>query len=182
MSAVAERAGVSKANIYHHFKTKQNLYMAALSIACTESRQLLQDMEKNPGTLAQSLSHFAQSHLSSILQHDQVARLILRGLLDEGSKCGRQIAEQGFGENFARLVKILRAGQVRGELRRDVDPAMVATLLIGADVFFFEARDVLRHYPDVDFAEAPARYSGMLTDILLRGIQAESAQPPDNFS
>lgn len=172
MSAIAHHAGVSKANIYHHFATKQELYLAVLGEACRETGSLLQDMENNRGSLSQKLGRFAEAHLSSILQHEQFSRLILRELLENGPLRGKELAERGFGENFARLVAILRAAQTRGELRRDIDPAMAATLLIGADVFFFEAREVLRHYPDVSFDDDPARYSQMLVDILLRGIVA----------
>jgi TetR/AcrR family transcriptional regulator len=67
-------------------------------------------------------------------------------------------------------VEILRTGQKNGELRKDIDPAMLATLLIGADVFFFQSREVLRHFPDVSFTDTPGSYSRMLVDILLHGI------------
>jgi TetR/AcrR family transcriptional regulator len=41
---------------------------------------------------------------------------------------------------------------------------------VGANAFFFEAADVLRHFPDVGFADDPARYSRMVADILLYGV------------
>lgn len=47
---------------------------------------------------------------------------------------------------------------------------MIAVMLIGANVFFFEAREVLRYFTDVDFVDKPEQYSHMLVDILLNGI------------
>lgn len=91
-------------------------------------------------------------------------------MLENGPQRGKEFAEQVFGQNFASLVKILRAGQTKGELRKGVDPAMLATLLIGADVFFFQSHEVLRHCPDVSFTDAPESCSSMLVDILLHGI------------
>lgn len=170
MSAVAREAGVSKASVFYHFATKRELYLAVLTQACRESSAMLRDMEASRGGVEQKLGRFAGMHLSTILEHEQFSRLILRELLENGPRRGQELAQQGFGENFARLVKILRVAQDDGELRRDVDPAMAAVLLIGADVFFFEARDVLRHYPDVTFSDDPSRYSRMLVDILLRGM------------
>lgn len=175
MSAVARRAGVSKASVFYHFATKRELYLAVLTQACRESSAMLRDMEASRGGVEHKLGRFAQMHLSTILEHEQFSRLILRELLENGPQRGQELAQQGFGENFARLVKILRAAQDDGELRRDVDPAMAAVLLIGADVFFFEARDVLRHYPDVTFSDDPSRYSRMLVDILLRGMLPAAA-------
>lgn len=176
MSAIAATAGVSKANIYHHFATKQELYMAVLREACSVTGGLLNDMEAQGVPLRESLPRFAHAHLSSLLERAEFARLVLRELLEEGPKRGKELAEQGFAPSFARLVGIIRGGQASGELRADLDPAMVATLLIGADVFFFEAQNVLRHYPEVDFAENPPRYTDMLIDILLHGILPPAAR------
>jgi TetR/AcrR family transcriptional regulator len=75
-----------------------------------------------------------------------------------------------FGPNFAKLVEIIRGGQARGELRAGVDPAMVAVMLIAANVYFFEARHMLRHFPDVDFAADPQHYSAKMLQLMLHGI------------
>ena len=173
MHDIAAAAGVSKANIFHHFASKQTLYIEVVRGACQDSFDRLQNLDADDGPFAQRLEVFAAGMLRNMLEHDQVQRLILRELLTHGEERGRELAEQVFGDNFARLVSILRAGQTRGELRADLDPAMAATLLIGANVFFFEAQQVLRHFRDVDFAHEPTRYTQMLTDILLRGILAQ---------
>ena len=170
MNAIAERAGVSKANIFHHFKSKNDLYLAVLKIACADSRPQIDQLDTGSGTLVERLRDYSRSHLDSILQDEKISQLILRDLLEKGPQRGKEFAEM-FGQDFARLVEILRSGQKKGELRKDIDPAMVASLLIGADVFFFQSREILRHFPDVKFTDKPTRYSEMLVDIMLRGIQ-----------
>lgn len=170
MSAIAELAEVSKANIFHHFKSKNALYLAVLKTACSESLPQIDRLENGTGTLVDRLRDFSLSHLSNILRDEKISRLIQRDLLKNGPQRGKEFAEQVFGQNFARLVDILRTGQKKAELREGIDPAMLATLLIGADVFFFQSREVLRHFPDVDFTDTPERYSAMLVDILLHGI------------
>lgn len=177
MNDIAAAAGVSKANIFHHFASKQALYIEVVRGACQDSFERLQYLGDGGGPFAGRLGTYAADMLGNMLEHDQVHRLILRELLTNSEQHGRELAEQVFGDNFARLVTILRAGQGRGELRADIDPAMVATLLIGANVFFFESQQVLRHFRDVDFARDPASYSRMLTDILLRGIAAPVDKP-----
>lgn len=170
---IAERAGVSKANVFHHFESKNALYHAVVRNACADSIERLQQLQHEDGAVPGQLADFAGKHLKSLLDHNRVSRLILRELLGEkGARHALELAEKVFGENFAILVEIVRTGQRRGELRADFDPAMVATLLIGANVFFFESQEVLRHFKDVDFARDPARYSRMLMDILIAGIRA----------
>jgi TetR/AcrR family transcriptional regulator len=170
MNAIAERAGVSKANIFHHFKSKNALYLEVLKTACNESSSQIDQLGNGTGTLVERLRKFSQAHLANILQDEKISRLIQRDLLENGPQRGKEFAEQVFGQNFASLVDILRTGQKKGELHKGIDPAMLATLLIGADVFFFQSREVLRYLPDVGFTDAPESYSTMLVEILLHGI------------
>jgi TetR/AcrR family transcriptional regulator len=175
MSAIGEAAGVSKANVFHHFISKNDLYLAVLRNACRDAVQHLDDLSSDEAALTERLTQFARAHLVNLLDHAQVARLMLRELLSDNPRQGQELAEKVYGEKFSRFVAILRTGQKAGELRADIDPAMVATVLLGANVFFFESREVLRHFPDVTFTQQPERYSTMLADILLHGIL-----PPDS--
>lgn len=178
ISAIAERAGVSKANVFHHFSSKHALYQAVLRHAIREVTRQLAHMGSHSGAVSADLAQFAHGHLSSILEHDQFARLMLREILSDMPQERLKIAQQVFGETFSELVTILRRGQLHGELRADMDPAMVAMLLVGADIFFFQVNKIFRHFPEVNFADDPARYSGMAVDILLRGILAPGATGP----
>ncbi len=176
MNDIALRAGVSKANIFHHFSSKSTLYHAVLSNACKESRARIDQLESSDGTFAERLARFAAGHLQGILQHDNLSRLILRDVLENGPERSRELAEQVFGPNFAKLVEIIADGQARGELRQNVDPAMVAVMLIAANVYFFEARDLLRHFPAVSFAENPQQFSANMVEVLLNGILPQEAK------
>lgn len=170
MNDIAAAAEVCKANVFHHFKSKNDLYLAVVRRACAGASAHLDDLGAKQAPLAERLGTFAEAHLQELLEHAHITRLILRELLGGNPRAGQDLAEQVYGEKFSRFVAILRAGQKAGTLRADVDPALVATVLLGADVFFFEAQDVLRHFPEVKFSRQPARFSRGLTDILLHGI------------
>lgn len=173
---IAEQADVSKANIFHHFSSKMALYLAVVRAACQDSLMRLQNLGTETGPFAARLENFVQRQLEDMLEREQVHRLIKRELLRDGERQGRELAEQVWGDGFGRFVAFIRAAQARGELRADFDPAMVATLLIGANVFFVDSRQVLPHFPDITFAGDPAAYTRMAIDIVLRGILAN----PDN--
>jgi TetR/AcrR family transcriptional regulator len=169
VNAIAERAGVSKANVFHHFNSKDALYLAVIKNCCGKNAAL-KNIISGPAPLRECLPRFAESHLTTILEQEHVSRLIARELLKDSPERAEELAQQIFGPDFARFVEILRQRQAAGELRAEIDPAMVAVLLIAADVFFFEARPVLQHFPDVKFAQQPEQYSRMLADILMHGI------------
>lgn len=170
IQAVAQNAGVSKANVFHHFGSKEGLYLAVLRSVCQRAAPLLQTLVKEGEDFPARLDHFAKAHVAYLLAHPGTMRLLLRELLEGDARRGQELAEQAVGENFTRLIGILREGQRRGELRAAVDPAIAAALLVGADVFLFQARPVLRHLKGVGFADAPERYSEGLVDILLHGL------------
>ena len=170
VNAIAGRASVSKANIFHHFTSKNALYLAVLQAAAKETRERIDVLQNTEGNFVEHLSHFCQEHLQSILQRDYISRLVLRDLLEEGETRGQELAEQVFGRNFAKFVEMIRLGQSRRELRSDLDPAALAVLLIAANVYYFLARSVLPHLPDVDFAGQPQRYSNKIMQLLQQGI------------
>jgi TetR/AcrR family transcriptional regulator len=168
--SVADRAGVSKANIFHHFSTKRELYLAVLNNAVRDATLHLQNLDTS-GPFRTRFAAYAHNVLSSMLQQEPLHRLIQRELLaDNDGQLTKDLAERVFKDKFARLVAILRGGQQSGELRADVDPAMAAVMLFGANVFYLHSRNVFKHFPDVSFAGDPAGYTARLTDILLHGI------------
>lgn len=176
ISGIAVRAGVSKANVFHHFSSKRELYVAVLRNACSDAAARLGDLETRNGSFQERFNAYAVDMFDGMLERERLHRLMLRELLTEDDgRLAKELAERAFGEKFARLAAILRAGQACGELRPDFDPAMAAIALIGANVFFLQSRNVLRHLPDAGAAADPRRYGALLADVLLRGMLARPA-------
>jgi TetR/AcrR family transcriptional regulator len=171
MSEIADHCGVSKANLFHHFTNKRELYTAMLHNACRDAAEHLQHLEARDGGFAERFSDYAADMLRSALNHERLHRLMLRELLTEKDESlTRELAERVLGDKFARLVTILRTGQTRKALRTDFDPAIAAIMLIGMNVFFLQCQKLFKHFPDVRVAADPKRYSALVSDILLRGI------------
>ena len=171
MSAIAKEAGMSKANIYHHFRAKDDLHQAALRFAAEGIKTLLENVEESGTTVSRKLELFAKAHIEGMLGHADMARLILRELLTDSRKRGREIAESGFARNFSALTELVRKGQKNGELRKELDPAAVTALVVAANIFFFQNNEVLRHYREVTFADDPELYVKTVSEILLNGIR-----------
>lgn len=171
VSAIAARAGVSKANVFHHFRTKDRLYLAVLRRACEAGSEIWRERMAGADSFREGIRHAARAHLNHLLAQGDVSRLILREVIENGPRRGPELAEQVFGEDFDGFVQIIREGQRRGDLRRDADPSVVAALLLGADVFFFLAHSVMIHMRSAAFAADPERYSALLSDYLLNGLE-----------
>lgn len=173
MSAIANLANTSKPNIYHHFKSKNDLYLAVMNTAAQYSSALLDELADAPGTFQTKLSAFAAGQLGSIMRHKLRTQLILREALSGGSESGRDIAKHVVGESFSRLVAMIRQGQQEDEFRADIDPTLAAFMIVSANIFFFQSAPVMQHIPGVQFTKDADSYLTGVMDILFNGVLQE---------
>jgi len=166
---IATRAGVSKATIFHHFASKQALYLEVMRRACLNIGVILKSLEGMACQSVQPIRAFASAHLQNLFEQEDVSRLILRELTDGNCERGQAMAVEVFGEHFSRLVSLIRSGQEKGVLREDMDAADAAAAIVGLNVFLFESWPVLRHLPDTHFSD-PAHTGDRLLRLLLLGI------------
>lgn len=172
ISAIAERAGVSKANIFHHFKSKAALYQQVLREACQSFSEAIESASRRHDDSVGRLCAYAQQRLHDYIEDPMSSRLVLRALTSDGVDSDIQPVRDDFAASFHRLVELIHAGQTAGHLRADVSPALVAVLLNAGNVFYAQTRPLLQHFKDIDFADDARRYSAQMMDILLRGIIA----------
>jgi len=173
MSAIAKLAHTSKPNIYHHFKNKNELYLAIMKTAVQRSSTLLDALEDAPGTFRQRLAGFSAGQLDNILAHTRSTQLILREALSGGSERGREIAKYTVGEVFNRLVSMVKQGQEEGEFRSDIDPALASFMIVSENMFYFQSVPVMKHIPEADFSEDARAYNDGVMDIFFNGVLQE---------
>jgi len=170
MSAIAKLADTSKPNIYHHFKSKNDLYLAVMKEAVARSSALLDSLEDAPGSFSQRLSGFSSGQLENILAHKRSTQLILREALSGSPERGQEIANHVVGNIFARLVAMVHHGQLENEFRKDIDPALAAFMVIASNMFFFQGSSVMQHIPEIHFTKDASAFSNGVMDILFNGV------------
>jgi len=172
---IASEAGISKANIYHHFHSKDELYLAVLKYALQDMNNLLAEFPKSDDSPMQQLAHFASEHLKHINANANISRLMLREMLDGGSSRGRELAEQVFSEYFTKLRSLLCKAQTCGEIKADINPDHIAVALAGLNVFLFQAWATLAHLPGNAFKHQQA--SGkIMFELLLHGAVSQGGK------
>ncbi len=170
MRRIAEAAGVSKAKIDHHFASKQALYFAIMRRSAEELTALLENLAEGKGSFEQRLQVFASAHLEHLFENQARVRLVLREAFSGDEEKSRAVVEQMVGGLVNRMIAIFEAGQRAGLLRADLDPGLCAHLLMGADLFYFQAHGLLEQIPEAGFARQPDRYSRQMIDVLLHGM------------
>jgi TetR/AcrR family transcriptional regulator len=170
MSAIAALANTSKPNIYHHFKNKNELYLAVMKTAVRRSSALLDALEDAPGTFRERLGGFSAGQLENILGHKRSTQLILRETLSEDSQHGEELTRLVMGEVVSKLVAMVSQGQEKNEFRKDIDPTLAAFMIVSANMFFFQASPAMRHIPDFDFIDDANTFSRGVMDVLINGM------------
>ncbi len=177
VNEIALAAGASKANIFHHFGSKQDLYMAVLKVATDRAGgDVGRRAAAEEGDVPERLGLFMANYLTVLITHPHSSRLIMREVMENGEKSGAALARELFTDNFVRIVSLIRAGQACGVLRKDLSAELLAVLMVGVNVFFFHTRAVMRHLPGVAFADAPEDFSRGALELLMNGALAPANQ------
>jgi AcrR family transcriptional regulator len=160
VEGLVERTGIAKTTLYRHWPTRDDLLAAV--IAKLDGGWPLPDT----GSVRQDL-------------HDLLARRVEAARTPQWERCMPALVEGAAhhphlaaitarltSQILAQIETLLGRGIERGELRRDFDPQLAASTLIGPIVF---RRLLLQEAPTLQ------RVSSVI-DLLMRGIDA---QPPD---
>ena len=145
MRQIAERSGVTKSLIHHHFGSKEGLWKAvkehALGIYAHEQRDELENAE-NPD--ADLLRRGVVNYFRFLKDNPQVVRLLAWTHIEGDESCGEMDAE------LVRLgAERIRQGQDSGLFRDDVNPTHVVTIFVMTCLQWFEARSHHAQWPGI---------------------------------
>jgi len=171
MQHVAKAANTSKSNLYHHFQSKDDLYVSVLKSACLEMQNLAQSLNQTDGLARERLSLFSKEHLKHLNKKSHISKLILRELLDNDNNRGRELAEKVFQEHFLQMQQLIQSGQQQGEIRQDINPATMAVSIVGLNVFLFQSFPVLQHLSKQAFQHQESTRQSMF-ELLWHGFSS----------
>ena len=141
MREVAEAAGLGKSSVFHHFRSKAELYLAVTERVLARIDEGLRPALDSSGTAAERLDRWIDALIDALAEHAAAARLLLRGLFEDDAFDAEaypegQDAERRLESILAGITQLLREGEQRGEFRRTNVPNTLQTL-IGATVYHF---------------------------------------------
>lgn len=80
IDAVAERLGATKGRIYHHYRSKADLYFDVQVAAMNRVTEAIEPIAKGPGGAAQRLSAMALRHAQILLNELPMQKVAVQGL------------------------------------------------------------------------------------------------------
>jgi TetR/AcrR family transcriptional regulator len=170
INEVALAAGVCKANVFHHFATKQDLYERVLAQVCDAFGRSLDALELKEQGLAARLRRLVEWHNAFLHQRPHGTRLILRELTGSPTLLERNPVFALIRRNFDRVVALLT--EVSGEMREGISPALVAKVILSLNLFGFQTERLNEKLAMAGSLATRPELQRQWLDLLLHGIEA----------
>jgi len=146
MREVADAAGLGKSSLFHHFRSKVQLYLAVLERVLERMEERLAPILTSPLGAAEKLDRWIDELIDTLTEQPATARILLRAIFEEDEFDGEDWPEgQAVDRHLAAVIegitRLLDDGMRAGELRRASTPHVVQTL-IGATVYHFASGEI----------------------------------------
>jgi len=140
LAHIAECAGIRKASLFHHFESKDALYLEAIGTTLAPIGQLVAEAAVSAGDFVARLDSLSVGIARALGGEPVAARLLFRELVDRGRFLhgpGAVVVEQVLGAGQA----FLQAGMDEGAIQPG-NPAHLMMTLVGVHLAFFAAPDL----------------------------------------
>ena len=128
VAAVAERLGLTKSALYHHYESKEHLLGVALDEALGGLEGVLAEPGARDGSAGERLEHVLRGAVRVLVDRLPYVTLLLR--VRGNSEVERQALERRRAFDH-RITDLVRDAQTEGTVRVDVDPSVATRLVFG---------------------------------------------------
>jgi TetR/AcrR family fatty acid metabolism transcriptional regulator len=131
VSQIAHAAGVADGTIYLYFKSKDDLLISLFEDRMERINANLREALESEANAVERLRRVVRFHLEMVEKNRHMAEVICVELR-QSSKFIKEYANPKFADFLRLIAGAVAEGQEKGELRRDLDPQLIARALFGA--------------------------------------------------
>lgn len=128
VAAVAERLGLTKSALYHHYESKEHLLGIALEQALGGLEGVLVEPGARSGTPGERLDYVLRGAVRVLVDRLPYVTLLLRVRGNSEVERGALERRRAFDH---RITGLVRDAQADGTVRADVDPSVATRLVFG---------------------------------------------------
>jgi TetR/AcrR family transcriptional regulator len=170
IASIAEKAGVCNANVFHHFRSKDELCIAVMKENCANHADYAEQLYHLPGGSADKVRMLIEFELHNAIDNRPRTKLILQKASGYGSARVRELARDIFQRNFTAVFRIFEQGRENGEFHQSIDPAAAAMLLDGVTKLISHWRGALSEILQIGETKTFEIYARSIVVLILTGI------------
>lgn len=169
MTALARAVGIQKASLYHHFASKEDLFVACVTEGYDATVHKLESLRADPDLTDPDRVRATMEELYRINLETSVGRMA--PLISEVAQVIPSVAQAFHGGFITRQYGIVKGMIEDGIARRNfdtVDPLGMQHLIFGPIVTLSLSREMTAQFPDRDTLYPVARIRASHIDLILR--------------
>ena len=171
MTNIANACNMSKANLYHHFSSKEDLYRQILIGAQKNTQNILEKTKEITGTNIEKIEFFINEHLNQMLKDPMKYKLLAREFSDLGLS-SRSLTSIGLMEqNLSQIVALIDQAKRKKEIIETTDSRLLAYQLLSPNLTYITHQDLFDSVFEGLGPSSNKDFSKTLTTNLLNGVK-----------
>ena len=152
MADLAERVGLRKASLFHHFASKEVLYAAVLERLVAAVAGAILKAAQTPGSFLERTDFLSDAITTVLGDQPFAARLLIREVMDWGPVVRDHLAATMM-TTLAAAEQFVRAGQDEGAIAPELDPKHLIVSVIGVHFMPFAIGGIVERFIGHDPAD-----------------------------
>lgn len=128
VSHVASSAGLATGSVYRYFPSKADLFVEVLSVVSQREVDVMQAIADSDDAPYRNLHVAVATFVERAMRNRRLAYALIAEPCDREIDEARLVYRRAISKQVMRIVK---AGQERGDFRSDIDPTIAATVVVG---------------------------------------------------
>jgi AcrR family transcriptional regulator len=145
MGDLAERVGLRKASLFHHFPSKDVLYATVLTELMDSVKAALLTAATAEGSYAERLDAMTDAVTMTLGAQPHAARLLVREALDWGPVMRDNLSET-INVVLVAALEFAKAGQREGVFNPDADLTHVVVSMVGVHIMPFAISEIVEKF------------------------------------
>jgi AcrR family transcriptional regulator len=151
MAHLARAIGIQKASIYHHFPSKQDLFVACISDGFAGALERLEEMQNDPALTDRDKIIAAMEEIYRVNMTSTVGRMapLIAEVAPRIPEVAQAFHKEFIARHYGLISRIIDDGIQRGSFA-PVDPLVIRQMIIGPVIFMKMEREMMVSFADRD--------------------------------